>query len=133
MPLQVFVYGTLKPGEANYQYYCAGKLLSEVPAYTKGRLFALPAGYPALTVGDDRVEGFLLSFIKEDALAALDQLEGYHEGYYNRQKQSIYDLQHNLLGEAWLYLMTFSQIKALGGTLVLSGSWHGSVNYLCSN
>ncbi len=25
--LRVFVYGTLKPGEANYQKYCAGKVV----------------------------------------------------------------------------------------------------------
>lgn len=58
----VFVYGTLKPGENNYQIYCAGKVLAEQRAITFGRLFSLPAGYPAMTPGDCPVHGFLLSF-----------------------------------------------------------------------
>jgi gamma-glutamylcyclotransferase (GGCT)/AIG2-like uncharacterized protein YtfP len=58
----VFVYGTLKPGENNYQIYCAGKVLAEQRAIAFGRLFSLPAGYPAMTPGDCPVHGFLLSF-----------------------------------------------------------------------
>ena len=57
--LRVFVYGTLKPGEANYQRYCAGKLVNAQRAMVLGKLFALPAGYPAMTLGDIPVQGYL--------------------------------------------------------------------------
>jgi gamma-glutamylcyclotransferase (GGCT)/AIG2-like uncharacterized protein YtfP len=32
--ISVFVYGTLKPNEANYQKYCAGKVIRETKAFT---------------------------------------------------------------------------------------------------
>ena len=60
--LRVFVYGTLKPDEANYQKYCAGKVLNTTSAIALGELFALPMGFPAMTLGDRPVYGYLLSF-----------------------------------------------------------------------
>ncbi|MEM7595915.1 MAG: gamma-glutamylcyclotransferase [Cyanobacteria bacterium P01_A01_bin.83] len=32
--LDVFVYGTLKPGYANHGAYCEGKITSSTPAYS---------------------------------------------------------------------------------------------------
>jgi gamma-glutamylcyclotransferase (GGCT)/AIG2-like uncharacterized protein YtfP len=46
-PLAVFVYGTLKRGQVNHPLFCSGAAAIE-PAVTRGRLFHLPAGYPAL-------------------------------------------------------------------------------------
>lgn len=45
--LAVFVYGTLMRGEANHPHFCADALAVKA-ATTIGRLFHLPAGYPAL-------------------------------------------------------------------------------------
>ena len=42
--VRVFVYGTLKPGEANYKRYCAGKVVDVKTAFVQGKLFALPMG-----------------------------------------------------------------------------------------
>lgn len=53
--VRVFVYGTLKPGEANYKRYCAGKVIDVKIALVQGKLFALPMGYPAMTLGDRQV------------------------------------------------------------------------------
>ncbi len=72
--VQVFVYGTLKPGERNYQRYCAGKVVEAQRAFTLGRLFALPMGYPAMTTGADIVHGYLLTFADLAILDALDEL-----------------------------------------------------------
>ncbi|MGD1918808.1 MAG: hypothetical protein ACFCAD_07915 [Pleurocapsa sp.] len=36
--LKVFVYGTLKPGEANFAAYCDGYVESQQIAYAKGIL-----------------------------------------------------------------------------------------------
>ena len=35
--LQIFVYGTLKPGEENYQKYCAGKVVNSTRAVAQGK------------------------------------------------------------------------------------------------
>lgn len=47
--LAIFVYGTLKSGQRNHDYFC-GDAVDIRPATTHGRLYALPAGYPALVV-----------------------------------------------------------------------------------
>ncbi|MCA9402377.1 MAG: gamma-glutamylcyclotransferase [Candidatus Omnitrophica bacterium] len=50
--LRLFVYGTLKRGYANHQGFCANARHIEEGA-TWGRLYHLPAGYPALeTAGE---------------------------------------------------------------------------------
>ena len=51
--LRVFVYGTLKRGQANHERFCRG-LLSAREATVRGRLYDLPFGFPALVVpGED--------------------------------------------------------------------------------
>lgn len=45
--LKVFVYGTLKKGQRNHDYYCRG-VASVEPATVRGRLYDLPNGNPAL-------------------------------------------------------------------------------------
>jgi gamma-glutamylcyclotransferase (GGCT)/AIG2-like uncharacterized protein YtfP len=47
--LDVFVYGTLKRSQVNHEAFCRGALAVE-DAWTRGRLFHLPAGYPALEI-----------------------------------------------------------------------------------
>ena len=47
--LRLFVYGTLKRGGRYHERFCAGALSIE-PASVRGRLYALPAGYPVLVV-----------------------------------------------------------------------------------
>lgn len=128
--MKVFVYGTLKPGERNYRYYCAGKVSQTTQAYTYGKLFNLPGcGYPAMTVGQNQVKGVLLTFIDDSVLAHLDELEDYNpqrlatENEYSRQKILVYSLLGEPLGEAWSYLMMPHKVKCLGGVLVPSGWW----------
>ncbi|MBD2327448.1 gamma-glutamylcyclotransferase [Alkalinema sp. FACHB-956] len=52
--INVFVYGTLKPGHAAYDRFCAGKTIAEVAAIVPGRLYHLPLGYPAMTLEPTR-------------------------------------------------------------------------------
>lgn len=125
----VFVYGTLKPGEANYQYYCGGKVKSQTPVYTLGNLYALPVGYPAMTEGENTVKGILLSFSNSSILKSLDQLEGYQEqgafdlNEYYRQLVPIYNFDHQPRGKAWAYFMVIARVRQLQGTLITSGWW----------
>jgi len=127
--IRVFVYGTLKPGESNYQRYCAGKVLEAKRAIAFGQLFSLPLGYPAMTLGESPVQGFLLSFPDETVLRHLDWLEDYNphrsaaENEYNRQQIETYNLALASLGLAWVYLMTPSRVHAYGGVLLPDGWW----------
>jgi len=129
--VRVFVYGTLKPGEANYQKYCAGKVLNAKRAVILGKLFALPMGYPAITLGQNQVHGYLLSFSDPEILQALDYLEDYQpnrpssENLYNRQQVEAYTQQGEALGWAWFYLMNLELVNQLNGTLLADGWWSG--------
>lgn len=127
--IKVFVYGTLKPGESNYQRYCVGKVVQEQPAIAFGELFDLPVGYPAMTPGDTPIRGFLLTFADPTILSALDELEDYHphrtpeENEYYRQQIEIYNQTKQSLGLAWVYLMNQERVKHLGGNPISSGWW----------
>ncbi|BFM41011.1 gamma-glutamylcyclotransferase [Synechocystis sp. LKSZ1] len=129
MSLRVFVYGTLKPGEINYQRYCTGHVTAAIPAYTQGRLYHLNLGYPALAVGNDRVYGYCLSFTDDHILVALDQLEDYQsrrgpqDNEYNRIRQVVYDMQGDSLGLVWLYQMEMARIQAYQGDYLPGGQW----------
>ncbi|MBD2605444.1 gamma-glutamylcyclotransferase [Scytonema hofmannii FACHB-248] len=127
--LKVFVYGTLKPGEANYQRYCAFQVVDAKKAYTFGKLFALPMGYPAMTLGDSLVYGYLLTFVDSKVLNNLDILEDYQpsrqmsQNLYNRQEVEIYDLEGRSLGMSWVYLMTPNQVSQLKGSRQQRDGW----------
>lgn len=128
-PLKVFVYGTLKPGEVNYNLYCGDQVVEAKKAIAFGQLFALPVGYPAMIPGEGLVQGFLLTFPNQAILSALDELEDYDpyrvaaENEYNRQQIEVYDLTRETLGIAWAYLMTFEQVKHFQGIPIPSGYW----------
>ncbi|MFN4775646.1 MAG: gamma-glutamylcyclotransferase [Pseudanabaena sp.] len=127
----VFVYGTLKPNEANYDQYCAGKEISVQQAIAYGELFALPMGYPAMILGDRQIHGYLLSFPNVSILNSLDQLEDYQcdratsENLYNRYEIEVFDLEGNSLGFAWAYFMTSLQMSEFGGVAQIDGCWSG--------
>lgn len=128
--LKIFVYGTLKPGESNYRYYCDGKVIDTQFAYTLGCLYNLPFGYPAMTPGEQKVQGFLLTFTDKNHLESLDSLEGCVAGRpiddfsYYRELVKIYNPQGVYLAEAWAYFMTTAQVKMCGGQWEASGIWH---------
>lgn len=127
--IKVFVYGTLKPGEVNYQKYCASSVVDANQAIALGQLFALPAGYPAMTSGDSPVGGYLLSFTNPEVLSALDQLEDYHpqsrasKNLYYRHQIETYDLHGQFVDLAWVYLMTPELVFHLGGVHLPDGWW----------
>ncbi|MEM7726038.1 MAG: gamma-glutamylcyclotransferase [Cyanobacteria bacterium P01_A01_bin.45] len=137
--LKVFVYGTLKPGKSNYQRYCVDKTISisvgvndttPVPAYTIGKLFALPMGYPAMIEGQGKVYGYLLAFANSEILLSLDDLEGYDpyasvtSNLYNRYLVEIFNCQHHSLGNAWTYFMSIDKVKSFQGIYLESGCWN---------
>lgn len=52
--LRLFVYGTLKKGFWNHDRFCT-RAISIEPASTWGRLYHLPAGFPALEVPESSI------------------------------------------------------------------------------
>lgn len=129
----VFVYGTLKPGEANYLSYCNGKVVSQIPVYTRGELYALPLGYPAMTSGTSKVYGVCLTFADSKVLDSLDRLEDYQErrvaelNEYYRSLTSTYDLENRFVARAWAYYMTRDRVLQYRGVKVTSGFWTGTL------
>lgn len=143
--LKVFVYGTLKPGEAYYKEYCEPYVLEAMPALTKGCVFHLPQGYPAMTLGDllpktldnfpletlhERyVTGALLHLKDEAAIAPMDEFEDYDptlseaENLYIRQLRPVFSLDYQPLGSAWMYVMQPERVHQYGGILVPTGNW----------
>jgi gamma-glutamylcyclotransferase (GGCT)/AIG2-like uncharacterized protein YtfP len=124
----VFVYGTLKPHQANYAEYCAGRVIAQQQAIAYGELFALPMGYPAMILGDRQVHGYLLSFPDVSILDSLDDLEDYQcdraaENAYNRQQIEVFDLAGNSLGLSWAYCMSLEQVTKFGGIAQIDGCW----------
>jgi gamma-glutamylcyclotransferase (GGCT)/AIG2-like uncharacterized protein YtfP len=126
--IKFFVYGTLKPGGNNYSY-CDSRVVKVESAIAYGQLFDLPLGYPAMTPGEMLVRGYLLTFQDPEIFRILDRLEGYDpqqtgdENEYNRQQIAVFDSDGKSLGIAWTYVMSPSQVRDLGGSLILSGCW----------
>ena len=128
--IQVFVYGTLKPRESNYLAFCQGNTIAEIEAYTKGELYQLVPGYPAMTPGTQKIQGYLLMFSSQSKiLARLDVLENYQADRaialndYYRQSVPVYNQQDKLISNAWCYQMTPPKIEKFGGQLINSNIW----------
>ncbi|PZU93009.1 MAG: hypothetical protein DCE90_17155 [Pseudanabaena sp.] len=128
----VFVYGTLKPEESNFEQYCANEIIAMQPAIAYGELFVLPMGYPAIVIDggvQSAVYGYLFTFASDDILEALDELEEYQcdraasENLYNRQQIEVFDYDKQTLGLAWIYCMDSTQVINLGGISQPSGIW----------
>lgn len=115
----------------SHQKYCAGKVKAAQRGFALGKLFALPMGYPAMTLGKGQVQKHLLSFADLGILKELDDLEGYHpsrqtpENLYNRQYIEIFKIQGLCLSCAWAYFMTPEQVLKLGGVPQSDGWWSG--------
>lgn len=113
----LFVYGTLMEGAG------LGGLLGACvrrPALMRGRLFRLPAGYPALQVGPDGlVHGELVELSDASLLSVIDAYEGVDQGLYRREVHAA------LVGvrptPAWVYVMP--DPAAAGGRTIPSGRW----------
>ena len=134
--IDVFVYGTLKPGGTYHQQYCAPYLKKAQPAQVQGLLYDLPAlGYPVMTLGDGWVKGYLFE-LDAIALPGLDYLEGYippdqqtfqkeqdFEEEYIRQQATVFDLAGQPIGAAWIYIM---DRLPPGAVWLAEGEWIGS-------
>jgi gamma-glutamylcyclotransferase (GGCT)/AIG2-like uncharacterized protein YtfP len=133
----LFVYGTLQPGYAPYEQFCAPYVSQAMEAVVRGALYQLPLGYPSMVPGEGWVKGHWLRLDHDEAWMGLDQYESHDEedfaAHYPRLKMSemeygrwrtdVYDGAAQLLGQAWVYGMNRSQVEALNGVWIESGDW----------
>jgi len=118
---RLFVYGTLRGGQPQGALL-AGRTRTE--ASTRGTLWAMPAGYPALQlVGDGRVHGELVQPVDERILAVIDHFEGVDEGLYRRVKVDV-DVGLRRFA-AWAYVMDHPARR--GARRLTDGRWRGIV------
>lgn len=125
----LFVYGTLRPGGRYHRKLCADPSPKALPAYVRGRLYHLAAGYPALAPGDQWVRGDILSFDHEDLMRAIDALEEYdphgppHANVYHRTPVDAYDADARLIATVETYRMPMKTIERMHGVWIPDGAW----------
>ncbi len=123
----VFVYGTLLRGGPNHARFCGDALTIEA-ARTTGRLYHLPAGFPAMVEAvDGTVYGEAMTFPNLDTvLARLDLLEGYRpedpeRSLYVRRVQGVTLLSTGECVPAYCYVWR-GHLPA-NAALLVSGRW----------
>ncbi|MBC2600891.1 gamma-glutamylcyclotransferase family protein [Puniceicoccus vermicola] len=132
--LQVFVYGTLKPGGFYWPQFCEGKVEQWWPARVRGQVYHLSVGYPAAQFGGDRwIYGFILKLRDIAALKGIDSLEGFdpenpsvEANDYVRLRVDVERCDVEKTERVWSYEMSREKIQREGGILVESGDWSGS-------
>ncbi|OLZ66688.1 hypothetical protein AV521_27000 [Streptomyces sp. IMTB 2501] len=132
-PLPFFVYGTLRPGEANHDLFLRGRTAAEEPARLLGAVLYEGPGYPfAVEEPGGMVSGELVTVLPESyegLLAELDRLEEYTPGdprnLYERVARDVVRDIGGTVVRTWVYLAaprTAARLRA-HGTRVEGGDW----------
>ncbi|MFG2726547.1 gamma-glutamylcyclotransferase family protein [Streptomyces canus] len=132
--LPFFVYGTLRPGEANHDLFLRGRIRAEEPGRLTGALLYDGPGYPYAVEEPDGgpVFGELVTARPEEydeLLAALDELEEYAPGdprnLYERVAREVTRTADGTAVRAWVYVAAPSVTVRLRtrGKLIESGDW----------
>lgn len=132
--LPFFVYGTLRPGEANHDLLLRGRIRSEQPGRLTGALLYDGPGYPYAVEEPGRgpVLGDLVTARPEEydeLLADLDELEEYAPGdprnLYERVAREVTRTADGTAVRAWVYVAapTVAVRLRARGTLIESGDW----------
>ncbi|GES29371.1 gamma-glutamylcyclotransferase family protein [Streptomyces angustmyceticus] len=134
--LPFFVYGTLRPGEANHAWALRGRTAAEEPAHIGGALLYDGPGYPYATRGPAGavVHGTLVRPRDSDydeVRATLDRLEDYAPG----DPRNVYErvcteavCADGRTVRAWVYLAAdrlAARLRATG-TPIEGGDWPAS-------
>lgn len=131
--IRIFVYGTLKPGQANWERALSGHVRRRMAGFIRGRLFDLPTGFPAATAGDGRVHGHVLH-LPTAMLARVDEIEGFEPGrdpdrnLYQRLTVPAFTPQGAPAGKVYAYIMDGDRVDRLGGTELPGGVWRPMVS-----
>ncbi|MFG2571514.1 gamma-glutamylcyclotransferase family protein [Streptomyces sp. NPDC048481] len=134
--LPFFVYGTLRPGEANHDLLLRGRTLREEPARFTGALLYDGPGYPyaveAPGAAGTTVSGELVTARPEEyarLLADLDRLEEYTPGdprnLYDRVAREVVRVDGSASVRAWVYVAApavAAELRARGRPIE-GGDW----------
>jgi len=99
----LFVYGTLRPGQANFSSI-EKLVVAHQPATIEGELIDLGA-FPALVPGHGIVVGDLLT-LQPEALEITDRIEGYqpeHPSNLYDRREVVVTLTDGTIERAWTY------------------------------
>ncbi|MET9729529.1 gamma-glutamylcyclotransferase family protein [Streptomyces sp. NPDC006458] len=132
--LPFFVYGTLRPGEANHDAFLRGRTHAEDPARLTGAVLYDGPGYPyAVEEAGGAVSGELVTARPEDydrLLGELDRLEEYVPGdprrsLYERVAREVTRDADGAAVRAWVYLAAPAVAVRLRarGRLIAGGDW----------
>ncbi|CAL9451880.1 hypothetical protein SUDANB176_02460 [Streptomyces sp. enrichment culture] len=135
MTLPFFVYGTLRPGEANHDLFLRGRTLGEEPGRLRGAVLYDGPGYPyAVEEPGGVVSGELVTALPEEyagLLAELDRLEecvpGDPHRLYERVAREVVRTADGTAVRAWVYVAAPAVAARLraGGKPIESGEWRG--------
>lgn len=119
--IKVFVYGTLRKGEANHPLLNDATCIAE-QCWTNGVLYDTGYGYPAIKQSSSsRVYGELYLVPKKN-VARLDQLEGYRPARNNNLYDRIEQTIHMDKGSCVAFVYVADQVSLLKRKIV-SGDW----------
>jgi gamma-glutamylcyclotransferase (GGCT)/AIG2-like uncharacterized protein YtfP len=116
----LFVYGTLLRGEDREGLVNQFDVRTAV---TSGKLWRVPAGYPALqfSMEGNPIAGEVLSLDGTSVLSILDLYEGVRDGIYDRIRIPI---QTDIGTEqAWAYVMSSAQLRRAGCVPLKVSDW----------
>lgn len=123
----IFVYGTLMTGMSNHSLISPFVQGVRV-AYTKGTLYHLPYGYPALVEGDGIVLGELFDLRdSQNALKILDPFEDFYgvgntHNLYERVSQTVWSKDGTELTAQVYRWAKPTELKGIG-VRVANGDW----------
>lgn len=129
---RVFVYGTLMSGLHNH-YLVKPYLIKIQAGKTKGVLYDLPYGYPAMIPGNGTVYGEVMELNNvNQAFFVLDGLEDFHgkdspNNLYNRVVQEVETIGGGRF-DAYLYIWGKPDELRELGTIVPEGDWRKYMN-----
>lgn len=114
--VNIFVYGSLKRGRGNHDYFCQN-MTQCIPCTIKGTLYDTGWGFPALELsGEQVVHGELITVPLAD-LPAFDYLEGVPRFY--QRNEIVIDINGEKI-KSFVYTMDCSR---KGFKKVESGNW----------
>lgn len=112
---RVFVYGTLKRGDANHRYLSGQSFVGEARTMPLYRMFDL-GGYPGIIEAAEDgydIEGELWD-VDAECLKRLDRLEGIDDGEYSRQVIELEPPYHTEPVEGYVYLRSVDGLREVG-------------------
>lgn len=119
-PVYVFVYGTLLRGQENDGYLAGLKCW---PGTTRGQLYRVPAGYPALVPDPDgrEIQGEVVRLDSPARLDVLDIFEGVPQGLYARREVDV--LSMGRPGRAWAWVVDARTARFRRYLALETGDW----------